>query len=765
MKNLTNNLNEQRSKSLVVFEYALLIFYHGIIILRVLYNEGPTMQTSSVTLMANDSAYSLYVSGALLLSFFIWLVWNLFDKKFIYRTTGIGIGLFIFTAAGVISYFAAADKRMAINNVVSLTTPVLCSILLVQILDSTAKIKLVLAVIAALGIVSAYQCVDQTLFINNETIKQYQENPDIMLESLNIQKDTLQHFLFEQRLNSNNARAFFTTRNSAGTFFLMAFLACVALLIVSEKTDFIKVSIAFIILAFVITKSKGAIISLLLSLALICLYLKYNTQLKKHRKSLLLFSIFLITIVTSVIAMYGIKFQTLPGGISMLVRWQYWKASAEMFADHFWTGVGPGNFSYFYSHYKPAAALESVTDPHNFPLSILTQYGILGFVGFLFMIFLPLWNSTKGSFQLVAQTNKIESNNKLKRTITNIIICVFFGTVLCKITLTEAFQSGNAMIIIYLFLRLCAPPIAIFSISLYFIRKYTDKEVNDERNIVRKSTFAVIIFCALLGVLLHNLTDFAIFEPGIYTTFWFLLAALISITAINKDKKRFVFTPAVYIRIPVILGSVAICFLFLNYVLIPVASSTKKIKLANESFVYGGLQQARELLDSAAKDDKLSLHALSLNAKMFVRYAEITPSQRDEILTIAEEYFKQAIKRNDASYKNYEDLSETYLRHSEISKPDESTGLLILAYYAAIKARNRYEGNEQLHFNAALIADKLLSTDKALESYQKAVEIENQYQIQFRKMYPKEKMVSRLGEERYSFAKKRIAEITSENDI
>ncbi len=765
MKNVTNNLDAPRTKPLVVFEYALLIFHLGIIILRVLYNEGPTMQTSSVTLMASDSAYSLYVSSVLLFSFIIWLVWNLFEKKFIYRTTGMGIGLFIFAAAGVISYFAAADKRMAINNIVLLLTPVLCSILLVQILDSNAKIKLVLAVIAALGIVSAYQCVDQSLFINNETIKQYEENPDIMLESLNIEKDTLQHFLFEQRLHSNNARAFFTTRNSAGTFFLMAFLACFALLIVSEKTDFMKVSIAFIMLAFVITKSKGAIIGLLFALALIYLYLKYNNQLKKHRNSILLFSVLLITIVTSAIILYGIKFQTLPGGISMLVRWQYWKASAQMFGDHFWTGVGPGNFSYYYSHYKPAAALESVTDPHNFPLSILTQYGILGFAGFIFMIFLPLWNSTKGNFQLVTQTKYFENDNKPEKTITNIILCVLFGLVLCKITLTEAFQSGNAMIIIYLFLRLCAPPIAIFSVSLYFIREYTYKELNDERNVIRKSTFGVIIFCAILGILLHNLTDFAIFEPGIYTTFWFLFATLIAITARNKDKKRFVFTPAAYIKIPAVLGAITICFAFLNYAFIPVVSSTKKIKLANESFVYGGLQQAHQLLDSAAKDDKLSSHALSLNAKMFVRYAEITPSQQDEILTIAEEYFKQAIKRNDASYKNYEDLSETYLKHSEISKPDESTGLLILAYDAAIKARDRYKGNERLHYNAAQLADKLLITEKALESYQKAVEIEDQYQMQFKKMYPQEKMVSRLGEDKYLFAKKRIAEITSENDI
>ncbi len=765
MKNVTNNPDQTKSKALLVFEYTLLIFYLGVIILRVICNEGPTMQTSSLTLLASDSAYSLYVSGALLLSFVTWLIWTFCEKKLFYRTTSIGIGLLIFVISAVISYFAAADKRLAINNIVLLFTPVLCAILLAQILDSFSKIKLVLAVIAALGIVSAYQCLDQTLFLNNETIKQYEENPDMMMETLNIQKGTLQQFLFEQRLHSNNARAFFTTRNSAGSFFLIAFLACIALLIESEKPNFLKVSIAFIMLGLIITKSKGAIIGLFFALGLILLYVKYNIRLKKHRKSVLLLSVLLILIITSVITLYGMKFQTLPGGNSMLVRWQYWKASAEMFADHFMEGVGPGNFSYFYSHYKPAAALESVSDPHNFPLSIMTQYGIFGLAGFLLMIFLPLWNSTKGNITEVITANKIEDNNKLNITITNIILCVLFGIVISKITLSEAFRSGNVMVIIYLFLRLCAPPIAIFSISLHFISKLTHKNLNNERNVIRKNTLGVIIFCAILGILIHNLTDYAIFEPGIYTTFWFLLAILIAINAKNKNKKFFVFKPASYIRIPAVTGALILFFVFFGYALIPVASSTKNIKLANEAFAYGGLQEARQLLDTAAEDDKLSSYALSLNAQMLVRNAEITPSLGDQILTIAEEYLKQAIKRNDASYKNYEDLSETYLRHSEISNSSEKTGLLIFALDAAIKARERYEGNERLHYNVAQIEDKLGRTEKALESYQKAVKIEDDFRLQFQEMYPHEDLVSRLGEEKYQLAKKRIAEITSENDI
>ena len=94
---------------------------------------------------------------------------------------------------------------------------------------------------------------------------------------------------------------------------------------------------------------------------------------------------------------YGLTNGRLPGGNSMLVRWQYWDASGKMYADHLLTGVGPGNFAHFYPHYKPAAASESVSDPHNFLLSILTQYGPIGLIGFLAMICIPLWTILSGS--------------------------------------------------------------------------------------------------------------------------------------------------------------------------------------------------------------------------------------------------------------------------------------------------------------------------------------------------------------------------------
>ena len=146
-----------------------------------------------------------------------------------------------------------------------------------------------------------------------------------------------------------------------------------------------------------LTQSKGGILAFLAGLALCGLLLGIDRWLpaQKRRIVAILIPVALLLAAGAGYAMvrYGMTHGRLPGGNSMLVRWQYWAASARMYADHRLTGIGPGNFSDYYTHYKPAAALESVADPHNFLLSLLTQYGPLGLIGFLAMVFVPLWRS------------------------------------------------------------------------------------------------------------------------------------------------------------------------------------------------------------------------------------------------------------------------------------------------------------------------------------------------------------------------------------
>jgi len=766
------NTGTPKSKALASLEYALLAFYLCVIALRTIFTEGPGTQSMSMPNNLGDTLYSLSVSACLLFSFVLWIILNICGKRLSYRPTGIEIGLCLFFIAAVISCFTASDKRMAINNVIIFVSPVLCALLLVQILDSREKILLSLAVIAALGVLSAYQCFEQLVAGNQAMIEQYEQDPQSMLEPLGIEPDTLQHFLFEHRLYAENVRAYFTTRNSAGSFLLIAYFCAVALAvdrIRNRKSDPMNkrkyqasdILIMILLLAVVLTKSKGAIIGLFFALVLYALYLGLAAQLKAHRKAVLAACILLCIAGVTSIVWYGLKHDRLPGGNSMLVRWQYWRASAKMYADHPLTGVGPGNFTFFYPRYKPAAALESVSDPHNFPLNILTQYGPLGLVGFLAMIIIPLWKIIFPR-PTAPPTDTGQKPRTFKTPVMTFLLILWLCLILARLLIKPAAETGDLAVIIYTITRFLIPAVVIFAVSFLLFKKpiHTTEKVKHK---TPQTNFTVaVLFCGLLGVTLHSLTDFAIFEPGIYTAFWAMTACLIATVSLTNPQREFVVQPAPAVKITAVVTVILLCWAFLAYAFIPVAKTTKTIEKSNHAVSLGQLENAHNLLDEAAAQDTLSPVAPSLNARLYLYHANLVPDKSSDLFARAQKCLKTSIERNPAGFKNFERLSEAYLRHAGISSGRQQADLLGKAFDAAKEAIELYPGCGRLHFNLAQIAEKTGNTETAIEHYEKAVDIENQYRNQFRIMYPeREKIVSRLGAEKYQTAVERAKALSS----
>lgn len=66
-----------------------------------------------------------------------------------------------------------------------------------------------------------------------------------------------------------------------------------------------------------------------------------------------------------------------------VVRVHLWRSALAIFADHWWSGVGPDNFLYWYRgfHIAPAVWNEpGLNHPHNIVLDLLTRLGLPGFL-------------------------------------------------------------------------------------------------------------------------------------------------------------------------------------------------------------------------------------------------------------------------------------------------------------------------------------------------------------------------------------------------
>ncbi|MHC4132480.1 MAG: O-antigen ligase family protein [Planctomycetota bacterium] len=757
-KHSVNNV-PHKSRALTITDNILFAICLSVLALRTTVTEGLGMQAGTQPINIGDNIISLLVSGVLIFSFLVWLICNICSKQLSYRRTFLEIGLLLFIIAAIISSFNASGKRAAITESIVVIAPILSAVLLVQLLNTRLKIKLLLAFIAALGAVQAYQCSDQLFTSNEMTIQQYEESPDNFLGPLGIETGTLQHWLFEHRIYTKAVNGFFTNKNSVGCFLIIA--ACAAFVLFAEQfkvyknkqTDAVPIFccamvLAFIIWGLLITKSKGAILAALISVACFTCFVFFHDQLKKHRK--LIFSIVLILAVLACIFIvnYGRLNGRLPGGNSMLVRWQYWQSTAKMISDYPLTGVGSGNFSYYFTHYKYPGAIESVADPHNFLMSFLAQYGPLGLIAISLMLFIPLKKVLAESGYALSE--QIADNEKpfKKFALPYLIITALLLLFVRPFLIPAGSGSVEITILLYILFALYVAPIIVFLIGIWLV----SSNIKTTEWFGSTSLIAAL-FCTVIGVLVQNLIDFAIFEPGIATAFWALMACLIALNTNNKKHPPRIVDVPKYVKAASPLIAFALLVVFLAFAFVPVAAAVVKTKkaLATPGFPH-------QLLEEAADCDKLDSFPLSLNGKLYLEHFRRTENVQPELLQNALNMFLAAIERNPADYKSHERLTETYLILAD-SDRREKQQYLQKSLEAADRTVELYPGSARIHLLKASIAERLEKNELALEHYSKTVEIEDAFRDQFAIMYPDREIISRLGKEKYNMAKQKIEQL------
>ena len=296
-------------------------------------------------------------------------------------------------------------------------------------------------------------------------------------------------------------------------------------------------------------------------------------------------------------------------------------------------------------------------------------------------------------------------------------------------------------------------PVTIIIIGFLFVAIGSSTVKKIDTNIL-----GIAAFCAVIAVLLHNLIDLVIFEPGVYTCFWAMMACLVAL----DTKKSLVLRPPVPIRIFVTIAALVVGWICCNYALIPVVKSTAKIQQAKHQAAQGQYRQGHELLSSAAKDDALSTEALSFNAKIYLQRYYSQPKKQPQLLYNAEKSLLSAIQRNYADYKNYEMLMDTYSSFTEDSSGKLKTDWLKKAFDVGQLAIARYPGSGRLRFKIAGIAEKMKNNQVAIENYQRAIDIEDSFRRQFNIMYPNRELFSRLGHKRYQHAKDKLTALSSQ---
>jgi len=757
-------IENSKSNFFALLETILFVCTIVIIVLRATSSEPPVTTSSPIQGKLNDTVYSLCLSGILIFSFLIWFIARIFQPKSVFKFPAAPIGLILLATGIIIATYYAANKRIAVTSAITLIAPALMAIMLANILNSVVKIKILLIAIVSLGIVATVQCMGQFFLANSMLIEQYQNDPDSILGPLGIERNSFNHILLEHRILSKDVRGAFTTGNSAGSFAILTSFAALALAaeLFKIRKLFTRLSgnrgLAFLILAFIVfglflTHSKGAIFAFLLALVLFGLLLQ--TKRPRFLKNIfLIFSLAVIIIAAAGASWYGMKAGKLPGGNSMLVRWQYWDASVKMLLDHNIRGIGGGNFSYYYPQYKTASAPETVSDPHSFILSILTQYGPIALIGFLVFIIIPLWRSALAEPQGLEGPNdqkfvKLAIITAAASAITLLIIRPFIIPPSTAITDDEK---------VYAFFSSYISTAAWFAVGIALLVKMMQSTAQKEYNLQITGLTSIALFCGLFGFVTQNLIDFAIFEPGILTAFFAMIACLTALNPVSKENTVTAATAPVWIKVPAIACVIIIVYGYFSYVLIPVYKTTALIPKARMAMLLGQVQLAHSYLDTAAKIDPLSPEAAALNGRLYLQTFYSPAAHNTETLNYAEQALFTAAQRNRQDYKTFNSLAQLYTLYANL-QPEQEDEWLNKALNSALIAVDLYPGDAELHLNLAQIAEQLSQNDLALKNYKDAAAIEDAFRKQFQLMYPGRKVLSRISEDKYYTALQRIRDL------
>ena len=83
---------------------------------------------------------------------------------------------------------------------------------------------------------------------------------------------------------------------------------------------------------------------------------------------------------------------------SLSSRMMIWRSSLKIASDHWLWGIGPGNFQNKYLQYQqyfPPYLEWAVPQPHNLFLAFYLQTGLIGFLGFILLLILWIFQKIK----------------------------------------------------------------------------------------------------------------------------------------------------------------------------------------------------------------------------------------------------------------------------------------------------------------------------------------------------------------------------------
>ncbi len=396
-----------------------------------------------------------------------------------------------------------------------------------QVVRSWDRLRVVAAVALGLtlGLVihtGVYRFVDVA-----NTRAYWAAHKDEFLKEHGWEPDSFPARQFEQKLTTGEQSGFFDSANTLASVGVLLLFASAGLGIQRSVDDrdprwlgLTAVTLAAGGWVLLVARSKTAVVTPVIGVGVLLAWWRFGHYLRRGATVAYWSSVAAVCTIGLLVVGHGLYHDGLfPGHFSNSLdfRWKYWTASAGVFGEHPLVGVGWANFGGSYLAHRVPEAAEEIKDPHDFLVRFATELGVVGLalaVGWLLRL---AWELTRPAEPAPSP----HDDEPIHLGVVAWVAALGIGmSVLATVDLTSPIDALVLMM---------QPVLILLAIVLGGIAGAMRS--SDERSAdARPGPWVFATAVVGLGLfLLHNLIDFAWFEPGATCAFMTLAGAVLGV--------------------------------------------------------------------------------------------------------------------------------------------------------------------------------------------------------------------------------------------
>ncbi|TWU49605.1 O-antigen ligase family protein [Rubripirellula reticaptiva] len=219
----------------------------------------------------------------------------------------------------------------------------------------------------------------------------YQQDPDavVRMAGMDAAAGTAERMRFENRLFDGGPSATFALANSFAAVLLVGIAGAAGVIRFRFSQmpmwrRWIWGAVVLIgVAAMIAARSRSATLAMVIAIGWLWLsssgWLSAASSRAALQRRVALKGLAAIAVVAMVggacVAVFGNREWIEAAPASLAFRFQYWRTTLQMVADHPLWGAGPGNFQSLYERYRESTATEQISDPHNFFFETLASGG------------------------------------------------------------------------------------------------------------------------------------------------------------------------------------------------------------------------------------------------------------------------------------------------------------------------------------------------------------------------------------------------------